>query len=131
MAKTRKGEVPAEPQAKARDLAEPREGEAPAALGGNSPERLGGSLALPIAGAIRQNGSAGASPSLLRRPCARKARREPRPPACQSAGRGRDRIRNPRHFLLYRAGHAKFIEVGYVLHDSMDLRARVPREFLE
>ena len=39
----------------------------------------------------------------------------------KSAGRTGDRIRQPRHFLLYRVTEFNVVEIGRVLHDSMDL----------
>jgi toxin ParE1/3/4 len=36
------------------------------------------------------------------------------------------RIRRPRHFLLYRLGGDRRIEIGRVLHDSMDLPRHLP-----
>ena len=47
----------------------------------------------------------------------------------KSAGRGRDRIRQPRHFLLYRMTESNVVEIGRVLHDSMDLQAHLPEEY--
>ncbi len=43
-------------------------------------------------------------------------------------GRG-TRIRNPRHFLLYRVTQAGVVEIGRVLHDSMDLEQHLPEEY--
>src|SRR5262245_35464260 len=39
----------------------------------------------------------------------------------KSAGRSGERIRRPRHFLLYRVTESGVVEIGRVLHDSMDL----------
>jgi toxin ParE1/3/4 len=47
----------------------------------------------------------------------------------KSAGRAGDRIRRPRHFLLYRVTESNIVEIGRVLHDSMDLRAHLPAEY--
>ena len=47
----------------------------------------------------------------------------------KSAGRAGDRIRQPRHFLLYRVTESNIVEIGRVLHDSMDLRANLPEEY--
>ncbi|MBL8817449.1 MAG: type II toxin-antitoxin system RelE/ParE family toxin [Planctomyces sp.] len=35
-------------------------------------------------------------------------------------------VRNPRHFLLFRPGAQSDIEIGRVLHDSMDLASNLP-----
>lgn len=48
----------------------------------------------------------------------------------KSAGQGKDRIRRPRHFLLYRVNDANVVEIGRVLHDSMELQAHLPKEYL-
>ena len=47
----------------------------------------------------------------------------------KSAGRSGDRIRKPRHFLLYRVTEANVVEIGRVLHDSMDLQTHLPEEY--
>jgi len=47
----------------------------------------------------------------------------------KSTGRVGDRIRHPRHFLLYRVTEANVVEIGRVLHDSMELRAHLPEEY--
>jgi toxin ParE1/3/4 len=47
----------------------------------------------------------------------------------KSAGPGGDRIRQPRHFLLYRVTDCNAVEIGRVLHNSMDLRANLPEEY--
>ena len=39
------------------------------------------------------------------------------------------RVRRPRHFLLYRTCEDGKIEIGRVLHDSMDLRQHLPDEY--
>jgi toxin ParE1/3/4 len=46
----------------------------------------------------------------------------------KSAGRAGNRIRHPRHFLLYRVTEANIVEIGRVLHDSMELQAHLPEE---
>lgn len=46
-----------------------------------------------------------------------------------SAGRPGDRIRRPRHFLLYRVSDSGAVEIGRVLHDSMDLNLQLPEEY--
>jgi toxin ParE1/3/4 len=46
----------------------------------------------------------------------------------KSAGRAGDRIRHPRHFLLYRVTKSSVVEIGRVLHDSMELHAHLPEE---
>lgn len=40
------------------------------------------------------------------------------------------RVRRPRHFLIYRFTDKDHIEVGRVLHDSMDLPSQMPVEYL-
>jgi len=45
------------------------------------------------------------------------------------AGKVEDRIRHPRHFLLYRVTESNEVEIGRVLHDSMDLQANLPDEY--
>ena len=47
----------------------------------------------------------------------------------KSAGRAGDRIGRPRHFLLYRVTESGIVEIGRVLHDSMDLKAHLPEEY--
>jgi toxin ParE1/3/4 len=47
----------------------------------------------------------------------------------KSAGRVGNRIRHPRHFLLYRVTESNIVEIGRVLHDSMDLEAQLPEEY--
>ena len=47
----------------------------------------------------------------------------------KSAGRAGDRIRHPRHFLLYRVTESNVVEIGRVLHDSMELQAHLPEEY--
>jgi toxin ParE1/3/4 len=47
----------------------------------------------------------------------------------KAAGRRGDRIRHPRHFLLYRVTEAKVVEIGRVLHDSVELQAHLPDEY--
>jgi toxin ParE1/3/4 len=42
------------------------------------------------------------------------------------AGTRGKRIRKPRHLLLYRVRGAGVVEIGRVLHDSMDLQRHVP-----
>lgn len=39
------------------------------------------------------------------------------------------RVRQPRHFLLYRAKADGTLEVGRVLHDSMDLERHLPQDY--
>ena len=46
----------------------------------------------------------------------------------KSAGRAGDRVRRPRHFLLYRVTESGAVEIGRVLHDSMELKAHLPEE---
>lgn len=40
-----------------------------------------------------------------------------------------DRIRKPRHFLLYRIDAKGSLEIGRVLHDSMDLARHLPMDY--
>ena len=47
----------------------------------------------------------------------------------KAAGRAGDRVRRPRHLLLYRITETGIVEIGRVLHDSMDLKARLPEEY--
>jgi len=47
----------------------------------------------------------------------------------KQAGARRDRIRNPRHFLLYRITAARTVEIARVLHDSMELEQHLPSEY--
>ena len=44
------------------------------------------------------------------------------------AGRRGNRIRNPRHFLLYRVTDPNVVEIGRVLHDSTELEQHLPEE---
>lgn len=46
-----------------------------------------------------------------------------------SAGRPGDRIHRPRHFLLYRVTESNVVEIGRVLHDSMELPGHLPDEY--
>src|SRR5262249_42653346 len=39
------------------------------------------------------------------------------------------RVQRPRHFLLYRTSRDGEVEIGRVLHDSMDLERRLPEEY--
>lgn len=39
------------------------------------------------------------------------------------------RVRRPRHFLVYRATGKGQIEIGRILHDSMDLPAHLPPQY--
>ena len=48
----------------------------------------------------------------------------------KAGGRG-NRIRNPRHFLLYRVTEPDVVEIGRVLHDSMELEQHLPEEYRE
>ncbi len=47
----------------------------------------------------------------------------------KSAGRAGDRIRHPRHILLYRVTESNVVEIGRVLHDSIELQAHLPEEY--
>ena len=40
-----------------------------------------------------------------------------------------DRVRRPRHFLLYRTCEDGRVEIGRVLHDRMDLARHLPEEY--
>ena len=40
-----------------------------------------------------------------------------------------ERVRRPRHFLLYRIGSKGCVEIGRVLHDSMDLARHLPADY--
>ncbi|MBI2824359.1 MAG: type II toxin-antitoxin system RelE/ParE family toxin [Planctomycetia bacterium] len=39
------------------------------------------------------------------------------------------RVKNPRHFLLYRVHGDGQVELGRVLHDSMDIDRHLPKEY--
>jgi toxin ParE1/3/4 len=39
------------------------------------------------------------------------------------------RVRRPRHFLLYRVRPDDTVEIGRVLHDSMDVSRHLPEEY--
>jgi len=41
----------------------------------------------------------------------------------------RDRVRRPRHFLLYRTRDDGQVEIGRVLHDGMDLGQHLPSDY--
>ena len=47
----------------------------------------------------------------------------------KDAGTRGNRVRNPRHFLLYRVPATGVVEIGRVLHDSMDLEQHLPAEY--
>jgi toxin ParE1/3/4 len=40
-----------------------------------------------------------------------------------------DRVRSPRHFLLYRVCDDGRVEIGRVLHERMDLAQHLPKEY--
>lgn len=44
-------------------------------------------------------------------------------------GRAIGRIRKPRHFLLFRVADDGCLEIGRVLHDSMDLERHLPPDY--
>jgi toxin ParE1/3/4 len=46
----------------------------------------------------------------------------------KNVGRPAERIRRPRHFLLYRVTEANVVEIGRVLHDLMELKDHLPDE---
>jgi toxin ParE1/3/4 len=39
------------------------------------------------------------------------------------------RVRRPRHLLIYRFTHKDHLEIGRVVHDSMDLSSHLPPEY--
>jgi toxin ParE1/3/4 len=39
------------------------------------------------------------------------------------------KVRRPRHFLLYRTNNKGQVEIGRILHDSMDLAKHLPEEY--
>lgn len=45
------------------------------------------------------------------------------------AGARGNRVRNPRHFLLYRTSETGIVEIGRILHDSMELVGNLPEEY--
>ena len=45
------------------------------------------------------------------------------------AGAASERVRQPRHFLLYRITDEGRVEVGRVLHESMDIATHLPESF--
>jgi toxin ParE1/3/4 len=45
------------------------------------------------------------------------------------AGRRGQRVRNPRHLLLYRKRSDETVEIGRVLHDTMDFEEHLPTEY--
>jgi toxin ParE1/3/4 len=47
----------------------------------------------------------------------------------KSAGLAGDRIRHARHLLLYRVTGSNALEIGRVLHESMDFQANLPEEY--
>lgn len=47
----------------------------------------------------------------------------------KSRVKGVRRVSHPRHLLLYRATPSRSIEIGRVLHDSMDLCRHLPEDF--
>jgi toxin ParE1/3/4 len=47
----------------------------------------------------------------------------------KKAGRVGGKIRHPRHFLLYRVTETNVVEIGRVLHDSMELEAHIPEDY--
>jgi toxin ParE1/3/4 len=47
----------------------------------------------------------------------------------KSVGRSGDRVRRPCHFLLYRVTDTGMVEIGRVLHDSMEVKAHLPEEY--
>ncbi len=47
----------------------------------------------------------------------------------KNADRPAERIRRPRHFLLYRVTEANVVEIGRVLHDSMELQDHLPDDY--
>jgi len=49
--------------------------------------------------------------------------------ARKNVGARGNRVRNPRHFLLYRSPETGVIEIARVLHDSMELVEHLPEEY--
>jgi toxin ParE1/3/4 len=47
----------------------------------------------------------------------------------EKAREGGNAINQPRHFLLYRVTDANVLEIGRVLHDSMELEQHLPIEY--
>jgi toxin ParE1/3/4 len=47
----------------------------------------------------------------------------------QRVSSGAGRVRHPRHFILYRIEPDGTVEIGRVLHDSMDLARHLPVEY--
>jgi toxin ParE1/3/4 len=47
----------------------------------------------------------------------------------KKAGARGNRVRHPRHFLIYRVSITNFVEIGRVLHDSMELEQHLPEEY--
>jgi toxin ParE1/3/4 len=47
----------------------------------------------------------------------------------KAAGRAGDRVRHPRHFLLYRLTESGEVEIGRVLHDSMEMMEHLPEVY--
>jgi toxin ParE1/3/4 len=43
--------------------------------------------------------------------------------------KGIGRVKHPRHFLLYRVNEEGQVEIGRVLHDSMDFERHLPDEY--
>jgi len=39
------------------------------------------------------------------------------------------KVRNPRHFLLYRCLPGRIVEVGRILHESMDIETHLPETY--
>jgi toxin ParE1/3/4 len=46
-----------------------------------------------------------------------------------NAGSRGSRVRKPRQFLLYRVSESGIVEIGRVLHDSMELEQHLPEEY--
>jgi toxin ParE1/3/4 len=40
-----------------------------------------------------------------------------------------ERVRRPRHYLLYRSGPDGVVEIARVLHDEMDLKRHLPEDY--
>ena len=49
----------------------------------------------------------------------------------KKAGKRGSRVRDPRHFLLYRRTETNAVEIGRVLHDSMELEHHLPVGYRE
>jgi toxin ParE1/3/4 len=46
----------------------------------------------------------------------------------KSASQAGNRVRHPRHFIVYRVTESDIVEIARVLHDSMDIQSNLPDE---